>query len=258
LKTKQYALILALAVALAPSLWAYAGKKATSQPAKRPASRPVVKHGKHGKHNPPIDCPLRKAGINPHGLKPFKDVQKYIQMLERPDRKIWQKPDAVVKALGLKGNETVADIGSGSGYFTFRIAKQLPRGKVFAIDVEAEMIRHIHHNTMMKGIKNIHVVFAEKDDPKVPGGVDLVFVCDVLHHVGKRKLWLRRLFQSLKKGAKVVIIEFKAGKLPKGPPESLKIPKKALVTMFTKSGFKFAGEKPKLLPYQEFLIFQKP
>lgn len=210
-----------------------------------------------GGHHPPIDCPLHKQGIHVHKLRPFDDVQKYIQMLEKPNRVLWQKPDAVVKALHLKGHEVVADLGAGSGYFTFRFAKQLPRGKVFAIDIEPEMLRHIHHNTMLQGIRNIHVILSKPDDPKVPPGVDVVFICDVLHHVEKRALWLQRLFRSLPSQAKVVVIEFKQGKLPQGPPESIKIPKSQLVALFRQAGFLYMTEQPNLLPYQEFLVFQK-
>ena len=75
---------------------------------------------------PPIECPLRKAGIDPTKLKPFEEVEKYIQFLERADRAQWQKPDEVVKVLGLKGTEVVVDLGAGPGYFTFRLAKALP------------------------------------------------------------------------------------------------------------------------------------
>jgi len=60
---------------------------------------------------PGIDCPLRKAGVNPSGLRPFAEVEKYIAFLERPDRAAWQKPDEVVKAVALQGNETVFDLG---------------------------------------------------------------------------------------------------------------------------------------------------
>lgn len=221
------------------------------------ASMPPARRGSGKKHLPPIDCPFAKKGMK-HHMKPFKDIQKYIAMLERPDRAAWQKPDLVVKALKLKGNEKVADVGAGSGYFSFRIAKSLPKGMVYAIDVEPNMLKYIHHNTMMKGIQNVQIVFGEKDDPKVPKGSDLVFICDVLHHIQKRKLWLTRMFQSLKSKAKVVVIEFKEGKLPKGPPEKMKIPKKQLIKMFTSVGFKKTGSQPKLLPYQEFIVFQKP
>ena len=69
-------------------------------------------------HNMPgIDCPLRKAGVDPSGLRPFAEVEKYIAFLDRPDRAAWQKPDEVVTSLALQGNETVFDLGAGSGYF---------------------------------------------------------------------------------------------------------------------------------------------
>ena len=78
---------------------------------------------------PPIECPLRKAGIDKSKLKPFEEVEKYVKFLERADRAKWQKPETVVKALGLNGTETVVDLGSGSGYFTFRLSKALPKRK---------------------------------------------------------------------------------------------------------------------------------
>ena len=106
----------------------------------------------HDSAHPPIDCPLHKLGIDPMHLRPFDDVEKYIAFLEKPERAIWQKPDDVVAALGLKGSETLIDVGAGSGYFTFRFAKALPHGKVIAADTEAEMIRHIHHKVMSDGI----------------------------------------------------------------------------------------------------------
>ena len=75
----------------------------------------------------PIDCPLHAKGVHTGDLRPFAETEKYIEFLERPDRAEWQKPDAVVRALRLQGTETVADVGAGSGYFTFRFAKALPR-----------------------------------------------------------------------------------------------------------------------------------
>ena len=109
-------------------------------------------------HVPPIDCPLRAAGVDPAGMKPFEDVARYIEFLEREDRAAWQKPDAVVDALELSGSEVVADVGAGSGYFTFRFAEALSEGSVRAIDIEPEMLRHIHHKVASSGISNIEVV----------------------------------------------------------------------------------------------------
>ena len=209
----------------------------------------------HDPANPPIDCPLREQGLDPHGLKPFAEVEKYIAFLEREDRALWQKPDAVVDALKLTGAETVVDLGAGSGYFSFRIAKSLPNGKVVAVDIEPEMIRHIHHKAMTSGVDNIEVRLAKPDDPSVPPDTDWVFICDVLHHVQSRATWLKRLAAQMKPGARVALIEFKEGPLPEGPPESLKINRQAMIELMKHAGFDLADESPELLPYQHMLIF---
>jgi len=208
-------------------------------------------------HPTPIDCPLRKAGIDPHALKPFEDVEKYIAFLEREDRATWQKPDEVVAALHLAGDETVADLGAGSGYFTFRLARALPRGKVVAIDLQPEMIRHIHHRAMTEGVKNVTVQLADADDPKVPPGTDMVFVCDVLHHVRSRATWLAKLAGEMKRGATLALVEFKEGKLPQGPPEAVKIPRTEMERMLARAGFQLEAERKGLLPYQLFLLFRR-
>jgi 2-polyprenyl-3-methyl-5-hydroxy-6-metoxy-1,4-benzoquinol methylase len=212
----------------------------------------------HDPAHPPIDCPLRKAGIDPAHMRPFEAAEKYIAFLDRADRAVWQKPDEVLAALGLRGDETVVDLGAGSGYFTFRLAKALPRGKVIAADSDAEMIRHIHHKAMTEGVHNVQPVLIKPDDPAIPAGADLVFVCDVLHHVSDRTAWLRRLAAEMKSGAWLALIEFREGELPEGPPESLKIPRAQMIHMAGAAGLAFAVERPDLLPYQLFLVFRKP
>ncbi len=212
----------------------------------------------HDPSNPPIDCPLHKQGVNTGALRPFAETEKYIEFLERPDRAAWQKPDTVVAALHLAGTETLVDVGAGSGYFTFRFAKALPKGKVIATDVEPEMVRHIHHKVMTEGIPNVKAVLADPKDPSVDAAADIVFVCDVIHHVDGREEWLRKLATEMKPGSRLVVIEFKEGKLPEGPPEPVKIPKAKLVSMLEAAGFSLQADDPKLLPYQTFLTCAKP
>jgi SAM-dependent methyltransferase len=209
-------------------------------------------------HSPGIDCPLAKQGIHPADLKPFADVERYIAFLERPDRAKWQKPDAVVAAIGLQGDETVVDVGAGSGYFSFRFARALPRGKVVAIDIAPEMVRHIHHKAMTEKVANLEAVLGKPDAPSIPDGADVVFVCDVLHHVPGQAAWLHKLVGAMKSGARLVLIEFKQGKLPQGPPEKLKIPRAKLLSLAADAGLVLHAEQPKLLPYQTFLVFRKP
>ncbi len=213
----------------------------------------------HDPDNPPIDCPLRKQGIDPSHLKPFEDVEKYIAFLEREDRKLWQKPDEVIKTLGLKGDETIVDIGAGSGYFSFRFSKALPSGQVIAADVEPEMIRHIHHKAMMEGIDNIQAMIIDAEKPEIPEGADIIFICDVMHHIQDPEAWLKLIHRATRAETRVVIIEFKEGKLPEGPPESLKISKQKLKDLFGKAGFVPATpvwDYKDVLPYQELLIFK--
>ncbi len=211
-------------------------------------------HG-HNPVHPPIDCPLRKQGIDPTHMRPFEDVEKYIAFLERPDRAAWQKPEDVIAALKLQGTETVMDLGCGSGYFAFRFAEALPKGVVIAADIEPEMIRHIHHKAMTKSVRNIEAKVIQPTHPKVPDGVDLVFVCDVLHHVSDRPAWLAKITKAMGSGSKLVLIEFKEGDLPEGPPESLKISRDKLVALVTDAGLVLDSERADLLPYQTFLVF---
>ena len=212
----------------------------------------------HDPEHPPIDCPLRRQGIDPSRMRPFDDVEKYIAFLDRADRVSWQKPDEVVAALGLKGAETVFDLGAGSGYFSFRFAEVLPLGKVIAADTEPDMVRHIHHRVMGDGIENVEAKLIRPTDPGVTSDADLVFVCDVLHHVADRQAWLAKLVGRMKSGARLALIEFKEGRLPEGPPEAVKIPRGKLVELITKAGLELEVENTALLPYQVFLVFRKP
>ena len=205
----------------------------------------------------PIDCPLRKKGVDIDHKKPFKNAEKYIVFLEREDRMNWQRPDAIIEELDLKGDEIIADVGAGSGYFSFRFASKLPKGKVYAIDIEPEMIRYIHHKAIINDIKNIEAILAKPDDPKVPGDSDIVFICDVLHHIENKSLWLKMIHNQMQKGARLILIEFKEGDLPEGPPEKIKISQNEIIKIVINGGFTRISADNKLLPYQTFLVFKK-
>ena len=127
---------------------------------------------------PAIDCPLHGKNIDSRQLRPFENMERYIAFLERPGRAEWQRPDQVVEAMALRGDETVVDVGAGSGYFTFRIARVVAGGQVIAEDIEPEMIRHTHHRVMTEKIPNVTAVLRDPDDPGVPADADLVFARD--------------------------------------------------------------------------------
>ena len=87
---------------------------------------------------------------------------------------------------------------------------------------------------------------------------DVVFMCDVLHHVPQRDVWLGTLHKQMRSGARLVVVEFKEGDLPAGPPSQAKIPRAELLRLGQASGFTFVAEKADLLPYQLVLEFHRP
>jgi len=205
----------------------------------------------------PIDCPLQKQGVHADHMEPFEDTEKYIAFLERKDRLSWQRPEAVIEKINLRGDERIADVGAGSGYFTFRFASKVPRGKVYAIDVKPEMLRHIHHKSLSKKITNIEIMLAAYNDPKVPLDSDVVFICDVLHHVDERSRWVKNLYAEMKPGARLIVVEFKEGPLPEGPPEQMKLSPEEIRSDFVRAGFTRISMDSLLLPYQNIYLFVK-
>lgn len=213
--------------------------------------------------SPPIDCPLHgQHGQHGQGhgehRRPFDDPATYAEFLDRPERAQWQKPSEVVKALNLEGNETVVDLGAGSGYFSFALAQSLPRGQVIASDPDQGMVQRLEAKVKEHRSANVVPRLVRPDDPGVPQETDLVLMVDVLHHVDGQEAWLKKLASQLRPGARFAVIEFKEGALPAGPPPEMKIPKAKLLEMITAAGFVLEREVEGLLPYQVFLVFKKP
>jgi len=192
-----------------------------------------------------------------HGIP---DVPGYIARLESPDRDGWQRPDAVLAQLALKGSEVVADVGAGGGYFSFRFARALPSGQVVALEVEPQMVDHVRARAAKEGVANLRPTLARPEDPGTPVDADLVFLCNVLHHVAPsfREQWFAKLAGNLKPGARLVLLEFKEGQLPVGPPDEEKLPRSSLLEIAQRYGLTLAGDFPEVVPYQHFLVFTKP
>ena len=190
--------------------------------------------------------------------RPFGSVKTYISHLDRKERDLWQKPEAVITKLELKAKDVVADVGAGSGYFALRIAKRYPQGRVIATDVEPKMLTHIQQRAKALKLTNVTTALATFTDPKVDSKSDLVLVADVLHHVQDQSAWLASIFKAMKPGARLAVIEFKEGNLPKGPPAHIKIPRKKLLALLTKPGFQNPVVHDNLLPYQILVVLQKP
>ena len=110
-------------------------------------------------------------------------------------RAAWQRPDRVVEGLGLRQGDRVADLGAGSGYLTFRLADAVgANGKVFAVEVSEAKVEALRREAAERGYANVEPVLAAFDDARLPpGAVDVVFLCNVYHHIDGRPAYFAKL-----------------------------------------------------------------
>jgi arsenite methyltransferase len=189
---------------------------------------------------------------------PPESTSSYIKVLEDPGREAWQQPDDVIYRLALKPDDEVADLGAGSGYFTLRLAREVGQGgRVYAVDINPEMLRYIEKRAEEEQLDNIQTVLADPDDPKLGSqSVDLIFICDVLHHISHRERYYPFLARALRLGGRLVDIDFYKRKLPVGPPVEMKIAKKDAIKEIEQAGFHLVHDYD-FLKYQYFLVFER-
>jgi ubiquinone/menaquinone biosynthesis C-methylase UbiE/type 1 glutamine amidotransferase len=181
------------------------------------------------------------------------------EQFEHPERAEYQKPDEVVPRLKLKPGDVVADIGAGSGYFSRRFARAVgPDGRVFAVDIDPNMLHYIQQDAGIRGLHNIVPVLAAEDDPGLAtNSVDAIFICDTIHHIQGRADYCRHLMRALRPGGRFVIVDFFKRELPIGPPPAIKIAQGDMIHEVTATGyFDLVEQDSKLLPYQYLLNFQ--
>jgi arsenite methyltransferase len=185
-----------------------------------------------------------------------RDPKAYIGALEDPKRDAYQKPHEVLTALHVKPGEVIADIGSGSGYFTFRLAHRVgDKGKVFAVDVSPDMILHINRRIRELKVTNVVSILADPDDPLLSdASVNRFFFSDSWHHIENQTKYLSLMKRMLKAGGEIVMIDFHKKDLPVGPPMQMKIAREDLIKQMESNGFRLAKEHT-FLPYQYFLVF---
>jgi ubiquinone/menaquinone biosynthesis C-methylase UbiE len=193
-----------------------------------------------------------------HGAHAHESNEGYIRALEDPSREAWQQPDRVVQMLNVHPGEEVADLGAGSGYFTLRLAQEVgSAGKVYALDVEKDMLAQIERRAEEEGLQNIETILSDPDDPKLGSrSVDLIFICNVLHHIENRAAYYPYLLRALRPGGRLVNIDFHKRELPLGPPVEMKIEKRECIREIEAAGFRLV-EDLDLLEYQYFLIFER-
>lgn len=183
----------------------------------------------------------------------FTDAEKWKRVFDDPARDAWQKPHEVLVALALKPDAVVADLGAGTGYFSMRLAHFVPKGHVYAVDLEPAMVKHLAARARENGLANVTAVQGAQDDPRLPEKVDFVLLVNVYHHIGAREKYFAALRASLKPAGRVAVIDFNA-QSPVGPPRTARLPAGSVKDEMRKAGYALASEHD-FLPNQYFLVF---
>lgn len=179
-------------------------------------------------------------------------------LLEGPDRAAWQKPDQIMDALGIADGSRVADIGAGAGWFTIVLARRVgPNGKVYAQDVQPQMIGAIKRRVEREGLTNVETRLGMGSSPNLPTGeLDAVLVVDVYPEVEDRVTFLRNLAAALKPGGRIGIVNYKPGNGGPGPApgrdEGVRVDSASVEADATAAGLRVRGRET--LPYQYLLV----
>jgi predicted methyltransferase len=178
----------------------------------------------------------------------------------------WQRPGEVMDAMGVKSGHSVADIGSGYGYFTFRLAARVgAEGKVYAVDIDKEAVDKVRRRKESEKLAQVEPILGKSDDPRLPNDLDAVLIVDTYHEFREYDRMMQAVFRALKPGGRLVIID---GEGPSGKPRTEyhrlhTIPSELVREEVGSNGFVFKESRPGF--YDEeygkkfyFLIFERP
>jgi len=187
-----------------------------------------------------------------------RTAAEWIALLDDPSRRTWQRPDEVVAALALRGDETVVDVGTGSGVFARPLARALPRGRVVATDIDPELIAHVKRLAEDEGLASLEPTLIRPGETGVPPGADLVLVANVFHHLPEAHVWLAKVTRRLRPGGRVAIVEYRQMERPVGPPNDHVLPKARIDELALAAGLEDQGEVEGVLEWQHLLVYRKP
>lgn len=171
-----------------------------------------------------------------------EDLGEYLRKLDDPARDEWQKPEEVLRALDLRPDAVVGEIGAGSGYFTLRLAPAVTH--VFAADADPRLVEALRDRVAVSSVRNVTPVLALAEDPFLPSGrCDLVVTVNTYHHFPEPPAYLRRVARALRPGGRIAIIDFHE-----------KVTRDQVIKEATTAGLRVLAEHH-FLPQQHFFIF---
>ena len=179
-------------------------------------------------------------------------------LLEGPDRSEWQQPDRVMDALGIADGFRVADVGAGGGWFTIRLARRVgPNGRVYAEDIQPEMIVSIEQRVKREDLRNVEIRSGTASDPNLPKGLNAVLMVDTYPQIREPIAVLTSIAASLAPNGKLGIVDFKPdGAGGPGPDLSERISPEMIKRQAGTAGLKLLSHET-FLKYQYLLIFGK-
>jgi len=216
---------------------------------------------------PPPTAPVYiNAPATPDGIGKFfhgREIAKVmghpaIGWLERDDREKEEAPAKAIAALELKPDAVIADIGAGSGYYSFRISPKVPKGKVIAVDIQPEMLEFLKKRSAELAVTNVAPHLGKVDSVNLPpASIDAALMVDAYHEFSHPAEMLASLHAALKPGGRIYLLEFR-GEDPKVPIKPLhKMTEAQARKELEAAGFRFVSNKREL-PWQHFLVFEKP
>jgi len=181
-----------------------------------------------------------------------------IHWLERPTRELEEQPRKAIEMMNLEPTDVVADIGAGSGYFSFRMAPKVPQGKVLAVDIQKEMTDVVDKTAKEKKITNVESILSTVEDPKLPEGkVDVALMVDAYHEFDHPREMMDGIAKGLKPGGRVILVEYRAE-----DPNVMILPHHKMTIDQAKKEMAAVGldfvESKEDLPQQHFMVFRKP
>lgn len=178
----------------------------------------------------------------------------YVGHMESDNRIGQMNIDRLMARLNVKRGDRIADIGAGSGLFSRRFSSLVSsEGRVYAVDINKELLKHIDEVNEKEKITNIQTVLAGEDDPAIPGPVDLIFICDTFHYIDGQQRYIGKLVDYLDKNGGIAIVSF----IRTWPPMSNKFTDKDLTAWMEKAGMRFVGYHDDIIRDQYLAIYRK-
>jgi len=177
-----------------------------------------------------------------------------IAVLESEDRKVWQNPEEVLGGVELKPDWVAADLGCGSGYFSVPLSQKVE--KVYAIDIQKEMLRFLEEKIQRLRIRNIELRLSKPNEiPLKDESVDFLMSVNTLHEFGDKIRMTKEMKRVVKRGGRLIIVDFKRQETSFGPPVKIRVAKEKAIRLFEEGDFALSTTRD--LRYHYLLVFVK-